>query len=64
MPLGPEQGLQEEHVQQRAFWVAGADTAQHVHGLCQPVRGDDAQPGARAEEEEKVDDLWRHREVA
>ena len=28
------------------------------------MRGDDAQPGARVEEEQEVDDLWRHREVA
>ena len=64
VPLGPEQGLQEERVQQGAFGVALPDAAQHVDGLCQPVRGDDAQPGARVEEEQDVDDLRRHREVA
>ena len=32
--------------------------------LRQPVRGDDAQPGARVEEEQEVNDLWRHGEVA
>ena len=63
MPLGPEQGLQEERVQQGAFEVALPDAAQHVDGLCQPVRGDDAQPGARVEEAQEVDDLWRHGEV-
>ena len=62
--LGPEQGLQEERVQQEALRVALPDTAQHVDGLCQPVRGDDAQPGARVEEEQEVDDLRRHGEVA
>ena len=64
VPLGPEQGLHEERVQQRAFGVALPDAAQHVDGLCQPVRGDDAQPGARVEEEQEVDDLRRHGEVA
>ena len=34
VPLGPEQGLQEERVQQGAFEVALPDTAQHVDGLC------------------------------
>ena len=43
VPLGPEQGLQEERVQQGAFGVALPDAAKHVDGLCQPVRGDDAQ---------------------
>ena len=28
------------------------------------MRGDDAQPGARVEEEQEVDDLRRHGEVA
>ena len=28
------------------------------------MRGDDAQPGAPVEEEQKLDDLWRHGEVA
>ena len=32
--------------------------------LCQPVRGDDAQLGARVEEEQEVNDLRRHGEVA
>ena len=30
VPLGPEQGLQEERVQQGAFGVALPDAAQHV----------------------------------
>ena len=64
VPLGSEQGLQEERVQQGALGVALPDTAQHVDGVCEPVRGDDAQPGARVEEEQDVDDLWRHGEVA
>ena len=64
VPLGPEQGLQEERVQQGAFGVAMPDAAQHVDRLCQPVRGDDAQPGARVEERQEVDDLRRHGEVA
>ena len=34
VPLGPEQGLQEEHVQQGAVGVALPDTAQHVEGMC------------------------------
>ena len=51
LPLGPELGLQEERVQQGDFGVALPDTVQHVDGLCQPVRGDDAQPGAPVEEE-------------
>ena len=38
--------------------------AQHVDWLCQPVRGDDAQPGARVEEEQEVNDLGWHGEVA
>ena len=64
VPLGPEQGLQEERVQQGALGVPLPDTAQHLDELCQPVRGDDAQPGARVEEEQEVDDLRRHGEVA
>ena len=64
MPLGPEQGLQEESVQQGAFGVTLPDAAQHVDGLRQPVRGDDAQPGACLEVEQEVDDLRRHGEVA
>ena len=64
VPLGPEQGLQEERVQQGALGVALPDAAQHVDGLCQPVRGDDVQPGTRVEEEQEVDDLRRHGEVA
>ena len=35
-----------------------------MDGLCQPVRGDGAQPGARVEEEQDLDDLGRHEEVA
>ena len=64
VPLGPEQGLQEKRVQVGAFGVALPDAAQHVDGLCQPGRGDDAQPGARLEEEKEVDDPRRHGEVA
>ena len=64
VPLGPEQRLQEERVQQGAFRVALPDAAQHVDRLCQPVHGDDAQPGARVEEEQEVDDFRRHGEVA
>ena len=64
VPLGPEQGLQEERVQQGAFVVALPDAAQHVDGLSQPLRGDDGQPGTRVEEEQEVDDLRRHGEVA
>ena len=63
VPLGPEQGRQGERVQQGAFGVALPDAAQHVDGLCQPVRGDNVQPGARVEEEQEVDGLWRHIEV-
>ena len=44
--------------------VALPDAAQPVNWLCQPVRGDDAQPGARVEEEQEVNGLWRHRKVA
>ena len=33
VPLRPEQGLQEERVQQGAFGVSLADAAQHVDGL-------------------------------
>ena len=44
--------------------VALPGAAQHVNGLCQPVRGEDAQPGARLEEEQEVDDLRRQGEVA
>ena len=62
--LVPEQGLQEVRIQQGAFRVALPDAAQHVDGLCKPMRGDDTQPGARVEEEREVDDLWRHEEVA
>ena len=64
VPLGPEQGLQEERVQQRAFGLALPDGAQHVEALRQPVRGDDAQPGVCVEDEQEVDDLRRHGEVA
>ena len=53
VPLGPEQGLQEERVQKGALGVALPDAEQHVDGLCQPVRGDDAQPGARGEVEQE-----------
>ena len=63
-PLGPEQGLEGERVQQRAFGVALPDAAQHMDGLCQPLRGDDAQSGTRVEEEQDIHDLWRHGEVA
>ena len=35
-----------------------------MDGLSQPVSGDDAQPGACVEEEQEVNDLWRHGEVA
>ena len=34
VPLCPEQGLQEERVQQQALDVALPDTVQHVDGLC------------------------------
>ena len=34
VPLGPEQGLQEERIQQGALGVALPDNAQHVDGLC------------------------------
>ena len=61
VPLRPEQGLQEERVQQGALRVALPDAAQHVDW---PVCGDDAQPGAGVEEEQEVDDLQRHGEVA
>ena len=37
--------------------------AVRLRRLCHPVRGDDAQPGARVEEEPEVNHLWRHREV-
>ena len=64
VPLCPEQGLQEKRVKQGAFGVALPDATQHVDGLCQPFRGDDAQPGTCVEEEQEVHDLWRHGEVA
>ena len=64
VPLRPEQGLQEERVQQGALGVTLPDAAQHVDKQRWPVRGGDAQPGARVEEEQEVDDLRRHREVA
>ena len=35
-----------------------------MDGLCQPVRGDDVQPGACVEKDEQVNDLRRHRELA
>ena len=35
-----------------------------MDGLCQPVRGDDAQPGAGVGEEQEVNDLRGHGEVA
>ena len=63
VPLRPEQGLQEERLQQGALGVALPDATQHVDGLRWPVCGEDAQPGARVEEEQEVDDLWRHGEV-
>ena len=34
VPLRPEQGLQEERVQQGALGAALPDAAQHVDGLC------------------------------
>ena len=64
VPRRPELGLQEERVQQGALGVALPDTAQYVDGLFEPVGCDNAQPGARVEEESEVDDLRRHREVA
>ena len=64
VPLGPEQGLQEERVQQGVFRVALRDAAQHVDGRRQPVHGDNAQPGACVEKEQEVDDLWGHGELA
>ena len=56
VPLRPEQGLVEERVQQGALGVALLDAAQHVDGLRKPVCGDDAQPGARVQEEVEVDE--------
>ena len=35
-----------------------------MDGPCQPVRGDDAQPGTRVEEEQEVNVLRWHGEVA
>ena len=64
VPLRPEQGLQEERVQQGALGVALPDAAQHVDRLREPVCGDDVQPGARVEEEQEVDDLRQHGGVA
>ena len=64
MPLGPQSGLQEERLQQGVFRAALPDAAQHVDGLCHPVRGDDAQPGTCVEEQQEVDDLRRHGKVA
>ena len=64
VPLRPEQQLQDERAQQGALGVALPDAAQHVDRLRWPVCGDDAQPGARVEKEQEVDDLRRHGEVA
>ena len=47
-----------------AFGVALPDAAQHVDWLCQPVRGDNAQPDRHVEEQQEVTDLRRQREVA
>ena len=57
-------GSRRSRVQQGTFRVALPNAAQHVDGLCQPVRGDDAQPRTHVEEEHEVDDLRQHGGVA
>ena len=64
MPLGLEQGLPEERIQQGAFRVAVPDAAQHVDWPSQPMCCGDAQSGRCVDEEQEVNDLRRHRQVA
>ena len=63
-PWALRKGSRRSAYSRGAFRVALPDPARHVDGLCQPVRGDDVQPGARVEEEQEVNDLRRHGEVA
>ena len=50
VPLRPEQGLDEEGIQQGALTVTLPDASLHVDRLLEPVCGGDAQPGHRVEE--------------
>ena len=47
MPLGPEQGLWEEGIQQGAVRIILPDAWLHVDQLSEPVCGGDAQPARR-----------------